>query len=68
MRYKKDENVILPIPKRLGYKFVGWYLDSKYTHPANIKTMPNENIILYARWKEDPITIGLVVKNKKTVL
>ena len=66
MRYKKDENVILPIPERLGYKFVGWYLDSKYTHPANIKTMPNENIILYARWKEDPITIGLVVKNKKT--
>ena len=65
LKYKKDEKVSLPKPQRLGYRFVGWYLDSEFKHPAHITTMPNENLILYARWQEDPLTIGLIVKNRK---
>ena len=65
LKYKKDEKVSLPTPQRLGYRFVGWYLDSEFKHPAHITTMPNENLILYARWQEDPLTIGLIVKNCK---
>lgn len=65
MRCKKDEEVFLPTPKRLGYRFAGWYLDSKYELPANIKTMPNEDLILYARWVEDPINIGIVINEAK---
>ena len=64
VKYKKDERVILPKPERLGYIFGGWYIDSKFSQPANIKTMPNQNIMLYAKWYEDPITIGLRVKKK----
>ena len=65
VKYKKDERVILPKPERLGYIFGGWYIDSKFSQPANIKTMPNQNIMLYAKWYEDPITIGLRVKKNK---
>ena len=65
VKYKKDERVILPKPERLGYIFGGWYIDSKFSQPANIKTMPNQNIMLYAKWYEDPITIGLRINKNK---
>ena len=63
--FNSCERVILPKPERLGYIFGGWYIDSKFSQPANIKTMPNQNIMLYAKWYEDPITIGLRVKKNK---
>ena len=62
LKYKKNEYIALPKPKRLGYRFVGWYLDREFKYPANMKTMPNENLVLYARWVKDPINIGFVVK------
>ena len=65
IKYRKNMSVTLPTPSRIGYKFVGWYLDQEFKYPANIKTMPNENLILYARWIEDPLTIGLKVKKTK---
>ena len=65
IKYRKNMSVTLPTPSRIGYKFVGWYLDQEFKYPANIKTMPNENLILYARWIEDPLTIGLKVKKAK---
>ncbi|MCL2610178.1 MAG: S8 family serine peptidase [Defluviitaleaceae bacterium] len=40
-------------PERVGYTFLGWYLDSSFTNPLQATTtMTSGNITLYARWEE----------------
>jgi len=38
------------IPIRLGFNFDGWYLDSAYTIPLTLTTMPSHNLLVHARW------------------
>lgn len=40
----------LGIPKRAGYDFEGWYLDSEYTVPMTFDKMPAGDLALYAKW------------------
>ena len=37
-------------PIKEGYIFDGWYKDESFTTKYIITTMPNENLILYAKW------------------
>jgi uncharacterized repeat protein (TIGR02543 family) len=39
------------IPTRLGYLFVGWYIDEALTLPYLFQTMPADNITLHAKWE-----------------
>jgi uncharacterized repeat protein (TIGR02543 family) len=43
-------NLSLPTPVRSGYSFTGWYLDTEFTEPFTLNTMPASNIKLYAKW------------------
>ncbi len=38
------------IPFRMGYQFVGWFLDETYTQPFILTHMPSHDITLYAKW------------------
>lgn len=38
-------------PKKEGYLFVGWFIDSDFTNKFDFSTGINENIKLYAKWK-----------------
>ena len=37
-------------PIRTGYTFNGWYVDEDFTETYAFKTMPAEDIIVYAKW------------------
>ena len=59
----ESSNIIIPeyidnivIPRRQGYKFLGWYLDSSFTNKANgtSQTVSNNSVIkMYAKWEKD---------------
>jgi len=36
---------------KIGYQFMGWYLDETLTMPFNLEMMPGHDIILYAKWE-----------------
>lgn len=49
---KKGEEIILPEAPRLeGKIFVGWYIDEERTEEYIPVSMPNNNIKLYAKYK-----------------
>ena len=50
LEYKKELKD-LEIPTRKGYIFAGWFKDQELTNEFNLKTMPSEDIILYAKWE-----------------
>ena len=50
LEYKKELKD-LEIPTRKGYIFAGWFKDQELTKEFNLKTMPSEDIILYAKWE-----------------
>jgi len=39
-----------PVPKRSGYKFIGWYLDDR---EFDFSTEINDNIVITAKWEYD---------------
>ena len=42
----------LPVLKEEGYKFLGWYMDEKFTISAEPGKAITSNVILYAKWQE----------------
>lgn len=49
----KDTVVTKPTdPTREGYIFKGWFIDEDLTNEYEFSTMPEENIILYAKWEK----------------
>ena len=42
---------------KAGYDFVGWYTDNTLTQPYEFKTMPAENLALYAKLEALPYTV-----------
>ena len=46
------------IPTRTGYRFTGWYTDSKCEQPVG-DTMPSKDLVLYAKWKVNSYTLTL---------
>jgi len=50
MAFKWGQNPTkLPIPKREGYRFMGWYLDIDENDPFD--SMPQKNVTVYAKWE-----------------
>ena len=50
---KTGEKVTKPTdPKKDGYTFEGWYLDSKLTKEFDFNKAIDDDIILYAKWSE----------------
>ena len=49
-----DDTIILEVPTREGYTFVGWYTDAKFKKkaPASIAAGSTGNRIYYAKWKK----------------
>lgn len=47
-----DNNLLpeLPVPRRLGYVFEGWYLDEACTQPVPVPGKANRDVMLYAKW------------------
>ena len=51
---KPGEDIFAPAePKRIGYKFLGWFADKNCTQKYNFKKMPVNDITLYAGWQYD---------------
>jgi uncharacterized repeat protein (TIGR02543 family) len=42
--------IVLPVPERFGFDFVGWF-DASLTTPFTGTVMPEENLVLYAKWQ-----------------
>ena len=40
-------------PTRSGYKFLGWYTDSKYTESYDFSAKITDDITLYAKWAKE---------------
>ena len=51
---RKGDAVTLPLLKRDGYHFAGWY-NKELTERQNITVMPESSITLYAKWEVIPI-------------
>ena len=58
--YGADLSVLLAdkTPKRTGYRFTGWYTDSKCEQPVG-NTMPSKDLVLYAKWEVNSYTLTL---------
>ena len=54
--------LVVPIPTRSGYSFIGWFTDSNLTQAAPT-TMPAANITLYAKWTINQFTQGSSFSN-----
>lgn len=44
-------------PTRTEYSFRGWFKDEDYNQPYTFTTMPDEDILLYAKWVDYEVTI-----------
>lgn len=47
---ENNGSYILCVPKRIGYRFDGWYADSNFS--GNAVTSPEANKTYYAKWEE----------------
>lgn len=60
------DDLVQPIdPVKEGFIFDGWYLDENLTQAFDFSLIPNENVMLYAKWIEDDrplVTITLVTE------
>lgn len=52
------DNLVLPTPKKSGYKFLGWYADAELTVPFTDKVFGETNISVYAKWQLAKFTEG----------
>lgn len=66
IKVKKGQVVHLPIVEMEGLVFKGWFLDSAFTKPAYIQTMPSSNLLLFSKF-EKPV-IEVKEKPKKEVV
>lgn len=67
--FEYDSNIILPVPSRVGYEFVGWYLstDSNKTIIDNMITWTYDTDIEFiAEWKSD--TDSIIINNQSDLL
>ncbi|MDO9630100.1 MAG: InlB B-repeat-containing protein [Acholeplasmataceae bacterium] len=44
-------------PTKDQHTFIGWYKDSEYTEAFEFTTMPDSNIMIYAKWETSEVTI-----------
>lgn len=59
MTVRDNETVTAPTPTRAGYKFAGWYSDSKLTKAFDFAAPITKDVTLFAKWeKEISYTVG----------
>ena len=63
--YIVDEKMLLPVPKKEGYYFVGWYLDKDFKTPVTSykveKNLKDVDLKLYGKWTTEQLkTINYV--------
>lgn len=49
-------------PSKEGYDFKGWYKDEKLSQPLTDTVMPDENLVLYAKFELKDVTITFVTE------
>lgn len=59
MTINYQEALELSSPSRDSYEFIGWYLDEDCSIPLDLTHMPNENLLIYAKWIYNPETIRI---------
>jgi uncharacterized repeat protein (TIGR02543 family) len=52
-----NETIINYSIEKEGFTFDGWYSDSTFENPFNLKNMPSYDIILYGKWQINKYTI-----------
>lgn len=56
--YKYDQAIAtLPTTTRVGYNFLGWFMESNYQTTFNLTSMPANNVTVYAKWEINQYTI-----------
>ncbi|MBQ3001302.1 MAG: InlB B-repeat-containing protein [Bacilli bacterium] len=52
--FQVGTSVMLPTPKKDGYRFLGWYLNAEFSGSAIVKTSTayKNDITIYAKWEE----------------
>lgn len=68
-KYNGQQVAAPEAPEKVGYKFVGWYMDQKYTKPYVFATPVTKDVTLYARFIEvdenaEVFTVNFVVDGK----
>ncbi len=67
-KYKINTEVVLKNPTRSGYKFLGWYTDSKFKNKVTkISKNYNKNITLYAKWESTKPAYNPTAREKKAL-
>ncbi len=67
-KYKINTEVVLKNPTRSGYKFLGWYTDSKFKNKVTkISKNYNKNITLYAKWESTKPAYNATAREKKAL-
>ncbi len=59
IQYYSAGEEIVPIenPEKVGYKFVGWFEDEEGERGYNFSVMPEQNVVIYAKFQELTFTI-----------
>lgn len=60
IKYLLGENLVSPPTSKIGYDFLGWYLDDEYHDLFDLGSFPSENITLYGRWEKAFYTITFI--------
>ena len=56
--YDYNQALLLPIPTKPNYHFMGWYMDESLQTPLDSMNMPANDLTLYARWFIKTIEFG----------
>lgn len=59
--------IIAPTVTKSGYNIRGWYSDSELMIPYSFDVMPEENLLLYAKWVNNTMT-GEIVEAEDATL
>ena len=60
VKVEEGQEYQLPVPKRTGYSFEGWYLSEDFSGDAVTSLTVTENVTLYAKWEKlSVITLDL---------
>ena len=54
------QKILTVTPERVGYRFVGWYLDEEYQETFD-QTMPAKDITIYAKWER--VKVNYIVRH-----
>ena len=50
-----NTKVVLPVPEKAGFEFVGWFIDENHETPFDPETLITEDLTLYGKFEEIPL-------------